>query len=437
MPKKDEIQIAAILYFVGGLFESESGSLSWHYDSGLTLFVFGRLIYGAGIALSFHAVLPYVSEYSPPKYRGILGSTTEVMVVTGVFLSYTAGYLTHNESNGWQVPFRASYIVAVFMGSLSLFLPQSITWMIRNNIPADEMLRELQFVYPNATPADVAKVEQQHEAEMRTREKWNNVWKNDATEDFFHRTFLLLPPEIKLLLSDNNLLRCLMLTITLVVIQNLAGQSAILYFAGDIFDELCPNTPYSCIFGLGLVKILPAYAIFFIADSLGRRVYLIAGGSIMLLGLFLVCVSLGSDSGVALFGIYASVVGYEVSFGIMLWILISEIFPSFVRSSANSISIAVMFLLSTIVTYSLPYLEDSIGLIGIFSVFTAVSAISLLIFYLFVPETRGVDIEVCYKLVSQKYVETLKAVCDVDIIEDEIDIVQNTGATENSNLLVL
>jgi MFS family permease len=74
MPKKDEIQIASFLYFIGGLFESESGSLSWHYDSGLTLFLFGRLIYGAGIALSFHSVLSYVSEYSPPKYRGILGT---------------------------------------------------------------------------------------------------------------------------------------------------------------------------------------------------------------------------------------------------------------------------------------------------------------------------------------------------------------------------
>ena len=359
------------------------------------------------------------------------------MVVTGVFLSYTVGYLTHNESNGWQVPFRASYVLAVFMGALSLFLPQSLTWMIRNNIPADEVLKELQFIYPHATPADVAKIEQKYEAEMRNREKWDNVWKNDVSEDFFQRQFLLLPPEIKLLLSDNHLLRCLTLTITLVIIQNAVGQSAILYFAGDIFDDLCPNTPYSCIFGLGLVKILPAYAMFFIADSLGRRIYLLVGGGIMLFGLFLVCISLGRDSGVALFGIYASVVGYEVSFGIMLWILISEIFPNFVRSSAISISIAVMFLLSTIVTYSLPYLEDSIGLIGIFSVFTAVSVISLIILYLFVPETRGVDIEICYKLVSQKYIESLKLVCDVDIIDDELDLVQNTAATENSNLLVM
>lgn len=119
MPKRDEIILAAILYFVGALLESSSGYVGWDSWTGLALLLLGRLIYGAGGATTFHAVPSYVSEIAPAELRGMVGSTTEAMISTGVVISYVVGY--YFESGvGWIVSFRVAYVIAFIMALLAL-----------------------------------------------------------------------------------------------------------------------------------------------------------------------------------------------------------------------------------------------------------------------------------------------------------------------------
>jgi len=207
------------------------------------------------------------------------------------------------------------------------------------------------------------------------------------------------------------------------MLQIFTGQSAILYFAGDIFSQICPEDPNDCILGLGIVKLVPAYIMIFFADSLGRRFYLIGGSFTMLIGMILLCYGYGTSQEIpSLVGIYLAVAGFEFSFGTMLWILLSEIFPQFVRSAANSISVATLFTWSAILTFTLPYVENAAGLLDIFIFFTCSSALSVIILYFFAPETRGTNIEHAYKLVDESYKKTVaKCGCRVEDEGDGMD----------------
>lgn len=121
----------------------------------------------------------------------------------------------------------------------------------------------------------------------------------------------------------------------------------------------------------------------------------------MVVGLIFLCYGISIEDPIpSLLGIYTAVIGYEVSFGTMLWILLAEIFPQFVRSAANSIAVATLFALSTVITFTLPYFEESAGLLGVFIFFTVFSGIAVVALSFFAPETRGADLEVAYRKVD-------------------------------------
>jgi hypothetical protein len=48
IPKNDEIVLSALFYFIGALFESTSGNISWRNPAGLVILIIGRFIFGAG-----------------------------------------------------------------------------------------------------------------------------------------------------------------------------------------------------------------------------------------------------------------------------------------------------------------------------------------------------------------------------------------------------
>jgi MFS family permease len=401
--KRDEIILAAVLYFIGALLESSSGEFSWESYEGLLILSLGRVIYGAGFATTFHSVPQYVAQACPSEARGMIGASTEAMVSTGVVVGYLVGYF-NNTSTGFIVIFRVGYIIAFMMGFFALFLPQSPSYLIRMKRSHEEILESIQFVLPFADAEDVRALEMQAEEEEKERMKWILKWrKEDALVTDMNlagNVVTNFPMELRLLLSDKNLHNCLALAVVLVTLQMATGQAAILYYVGSIFDQLCTH-PDECIVGIGVAKIAGAYAMLFVGDSLGRRTFLCGGLTVVIGGMFMLVVGLAADSyTAAVIGIYTSVVGYEMSLGSLLWILLSELFPEIVRPAANSISVCVLFLWSTIITFYLPQMKKDIGLGGTFAVFLSASAVALQIIYLYVPETRGFDIEESYKQVK-------------------------------------
>lgn len=57
-------------------------------------------------------------------------------------------------------------------------------------------------------------------------------------------------------------------------------------------------------------------------------------------------------------------------------------------------------------TFTLPHLEAATGMIGIFIFFTCISTLSVVLLYLFVPETKGLDLEKAYLQVNVSCMST-------------------------------
>jgi Sugar (and other) transporter len=102
-------------------------------------------------------------------------------------------------------------------------------------------------------------------------------------------------------------------------------------------------------------------------------------------------------------------------------VVLCEIFPQFVRSAAMSIAIATLFAWSSIVVFILPYMAANVGLLAVFITYTVTAGLSVVLMYFLVPETRGIDLEISYKLVNIRIDKTTKCCRYETAVSDQSD----------------
>jgi MFS family permease len=203
----------------------------------------------------------------------------------------------------------------------------------------------------------------------------------------------------------------------IVFLQQVTGQPSVLYFATNIFkDAGFGSAAALSSVGVGLVKLLATLLTVWKVDRYGRRKLLFVGISMMALALavlgvaflFTECQTPGksvkdcdeSDKGlpqvwagatVAALMFYVS--GYQIGFGPIAWLLISEVFPLNVRGAALSLAAVVNFVSNITMTLTQQVLMDALTPSGVFFGYLALSFVSILFVCGIVPETKGKTLE--------------------------------------------
>ncbi|XP_059430976.1 D-xylose-proton symporter-like 3, chloroplastic [Corylus avellana] len=131
-------------------------------------------------------------------------------------------------------------------------------------------------------------------------------------------------------------------------------------------------------------------------DNLGRRPLLIGGVSGIAVSLLLLSAYykfLGGFPFVAVAGLLLYVGCYQISFGPISWLMVSEIFP--IRTRGRGISLAVLtnFGSNALVTFAFLPLKELLGAENLFLLFGAIALLSLVFVVLLVPETKGLSLE--------------------------------------------
>ena len=115
------------------------------------------------------------------------------------------------------------------------------------------------------------------------------------------------------------------------------------------------------------------------------------GISMLGLGLQFSDTSSAASTGL-LVSILSFVAFYAVSLGPVIWVLLSEIFPTKTRGAGMAACMVVMYLADFAVTLAFPTLMERIGS-GVFYVFAAICAAGILFVLAVVPETKGKSLE--------------------------------------------
>mmetsp|Transcript_28759 Transcript_28759/g.82313 ORF Transcript_28759/g.82313 Transcript_28759/m.82313 type:complete len:486 (+) Transcript_28759:85-1542(+) len=384
MGRKLEVQMAGLLYMLGAVVAALLPVL-W----GTFL---GFLIYGFGVGFAMHAAPVYIAEISPAAVRGRLVSAKEAVIVLGIFLGFLSGYAFSGVAfQGWRLMVACSGVLGLAMVMGIAGVPQSPRFLLLQGArrPAaaqalrEEARRALRF-FRRAGAGEV-------EEELQGLEKDLRAALQEDTE-----SQSLLGPRARRpgALEAFRYEKPMVVGCGLVLLQQVTGQTSVLYFANQFLRAAgFGNSAAMQSVWIGLVKLVATLFAVWQVDSYGRRKLLFVGISMMAAALVLLTLSSCLPPALTVVALMQYVSGYQVGFGPIAWLMISEVFPLKVRGSALSVAVVINFGSNIAMTVATPVLLASLKPAGLYAIFLVLTFASLVFVHAYVPETKGKSLE--------------------------------------------
>lgn len=380
--RKRELIIAAVLYALG--------ALTTAYAPGLGVLLVGRLLYGLGIGLAMHGAPLYIAETCPSQIRGTLISLKELFIVLGILLGYFVGSFQINAVGGWRYMYGLSAPLALLMGIGMWSLPPSPRWLLLRAVQGKGSLQE----YKEQAISALGKLRRRPPGDKLSERQIEDTLvslKSSYTDEKSEGGFLELfqGPNLKAFIIGGGL----------VLFQQITGQPSVLYYAGPIlqsagFSAAADATRVSVV--IGVFKLVMTWIAVAKVDDLGRRPLLIGGVCGIALSLLLLSAYykiLGGFPLVAVAALLLYVGCYQISFGPISWLMVSEIFPLRTRGRGISLAVLTNFGSNAIVTFAFSPLKELLGAENIFLLFAAIAFLAVLFIVRTVPETKGLSLE--------------------------------------------
>eukprot|EP01038_Epipyxis_sp_PR26KG_P006864 gene6864-9400_t len=391
--RKTELMLASLFFTLGTLTQSFSGTID------VTLF--GRLLYGLGIGIAMHVAPLYIAETAPDNLRGRLISFKEAAIVGGIVVGYGAGAL-FGQSGNWHDVFLSALPLEIGMALLTLQVPESPRWLALRG-QKNEAISSLRELQSNIGQEEANKVV---DSMVLFTQDISKVTENDNklnTNDF--------SKSFEEIINSKYNRRALTIGVGLVLFQQLSGQPSVLYFANRIFET--SGFGFEAALGIGVFKLLMTFLSASLVENpnFGRKTLLLIGNtgvtlSLLSLALLYSPLDLGGWDVNMLTGTLISIrqiaiifsmlifVGsYQIGFGPITWLILSEIFPLRVRSVAVSIGTLVNFSSNLLVNFLFEIERLSVGETALFAQFAFVGLLSVLFTWSLVFETRGLSLE--------------------------------------------
>ena len=340
-----------------------------------TVLIIGRIIVGLGIGLSSGTVPVYISEVSPPAARGWTVSLFQLAITVGILLAYVVDY-AFAAIQGWRWMLGLAVVPAAVFAIGMILLPESPRWLVKNG--HREAARKVLGRIRTAAGAD---------AELK------DIEASIQHSEERGRLSDLLNPSLR---------AALVVGIGLAILQQITGINTVIYYAPLIIQSAGIPSASGAILataGIGVVNVLMTIVSMWLIDRAGRRPLLLTGIAGMIVTLFALGYAFhapmhgGSLATVAVICMMLYVASFAISLGPIFWLLIAEIYPTTVRSSAEGLSATFNWGANLLVSLTFLTLLEAMGASRTFWLY-GVFAIGAWIFsYYLVPETKGRTLE--------------------------------------------
>lgn len=349
----------AVMYLVSAL---GSGMIVNWYS-----FMFFRFLGGLAVGASSVVGPMYIAEISPSRWRGRFVAFFQFNIVLGIVLAYFTNYWIAGMPNDWQLMIVSESVPALLFLVLLFFMPESPRWLVKQGRESEA--RSI-FVRTGGADAD---------AELEAiRESLGSVSAKGA--GIFAKKYR----------------KPLVIAFLIATFNQLSGINAILYYAPRLIEMSGVFREGAMLQSviIGLTNLCFTMLGMSIIDKVGRKKLIASGALGMVVCQALVArgFALGSFNGCyMLLCLMGYVAFFALSLGATIWVIISEVFPTDVRSGGQVFGSMTHWVWSALLTWFFP-LCLNIGGEYIFSFFTVIAGLSLF-FALWLPETRGKSLE--------------------------------------------
>jgi SP family xylose:H+ symportor-like MFS transporter len=382
--RKRGLIIAALLFLFSALGAAAPEFLFapiGHGGAGyMSNFVFYRILGGVGVGLASMLSPMYIAEIAPARIRGNLVAWNQFAIIFGMLVVYFVNYGiskvgggdTWLNTVGWRYMFLSGAIPSIAFLFLLFFVPETPRYlMLKGNEPG------ARAVLAKLTTAEEG---EQEIADIRT----------SLSEHHSGR-----------LLSFGGLL--IFIGIMLSIFQQFVGINVVLYYAPEIFKNVGFDTNASLFqtIIIGAVNLIFTVVAIVTVDKLGRKPLQIIGALVMAVAM----IALGGAFTLQIKGVMALlcmllyIAGFAVSWGPVVWVLLSEIFPNQIRGKAMAVAVVAQWAANYLVSWTFPILNDNAYLVNTFHhgfaywIYGVMSVLAALFMWKLVPETKGRTLE--------------------------------------------
>lgn len=364
--------------------------------SGSAEFVVYRLIGGFAVGAASVIAPAYISEVAPAAYRGRLASLQQMAIVLGLFSAFLANYLLAKSAGGasevfllgyqtWQWMFWVELVPILLFFVGLFFIPESPRYLVAVG-------------KTGAAAAVLRKVGHREDAETKVAQIEATLRKDRKPRmaDIFVDGTRKLHPVVWIGLAIASL-------------QQLVGINVVFYYGEVLWraagfsegDALKIN-----VIG-GIINVTSTVVAIALVDRWGRKPLLLLGSAIMAVTLGSLAVIfggaevaadgtlvLGKGAGMgALVAANAYIVGFGISWGPVMWVMLGEMFPNQIRGAALAVAGLTQWGTNFAVTMTFPLMLASIGLGGAYGIYAAFALVSFFIVKAIVRETKGKSLE--------------------------------------------
>lgn len=325
---------------------------------------------GVAIGLSSMVVPMYAAEVTVARHRGAVVALFQLAITAGILFSYGISFL-FVQTWPWFSVMGSGVVFAVAGWLLAISLPESPRWMMAKGNQEKARLISQGLGLRLDIGSDVTRPES-----------------NGADQ-----TVSKVPPSR----NKGNILSVLLLCAGLFVLQNLSGIDGILYYAPHIFQTMGFDPGKAALgatLGLGLVNFLATLVALRYVDTAGRRPLLLGGAAMMSIGMGMVALaSVYQWPWIGLAGLCLFIVAFAVSLGPLPYVMMSELFPSAVRERGIAAASSISWLFNALIAFTFLSVVQWVGLTFVLLFFMSVCLLTFVIGLLYMPETKGADLE--------------------------------------------
>ncbi|XP_064483094.1 solute carrier family 2, facilitated glucose transporter member 8-like [Ornithodoros turicata] len=338
-----------------------------------TVLYAGRIVTGFSVGMTSLVVPMYVSEVSVARTRGVLGAAVQLSTTIGIVSVYACGKICE-----WRLLSVTCMIPPSLMVILLWFVPESPRWLLVKG-KRNKALHAARFLY----------------GESQDTETLSDAVEESVSTEAFRVRELKLP----------SVWRPLLLSVFLMVSQQLSGINCVMFYAVKIFRDAQPaSDPMNSIIGVGAVQVGATLFGTLVMDKLGRRKLLLTSVALLAASLcslgtfFYVKETQGSNflSDVTWFPLASLaifIVAFSLGMGPVPWLMVSELLSQRIKGFATSVSTCFNWGTAFIITKVFNDMRSLLGSYGTYRFFSVAMVICLVIVTIYLPETKGRTLE--------------------------------------------
>jgi len=360
---RDSLKVVGAMYVLSAL----GCAFCWSFGS----FCVFRFIGGVAIGASSVLAPVYIAEIAPARDRGRLTGLFQFNIVLGIVLAFLSNALVAMSMPGadpWRIKLGVAAVPALFFLAMMYTIPQSPRWLAQRG-RHDEARLSLARV--GVADAD---------AMLREFELAAEAARRNSAQALFVAAYR----------------KPIVLAILIAAFNQLSGINAILYYLKDIFAAAGFNglsNDWQQV-AVGAANLLATIVALQVIDHMGRKKLLLIGsvGTALALAGVAAIMATGQGRGLLLPCLIVFIAFFAFSQGAVIWVYLSEIFPTAVRSRGQALGSATHWGMNAVIGQAFPMVAAYTTALP-FVFFAACMALQFFVVLAVFPETRGVELE--------------------------------------------